>query len=887
MPPLAKNKDPQPRLWVYTLVLVLGWTIVIGLSLWWNLDNEKKEALGSLREMTWNHQRTIWGGHLGLWLLGLAGIGLGGTQLSRKMKEQLQVERALRESQERFTHIIDSSLEVIWEIDRERRYTYLSPTVQEVLGYAPAEMLGKPFYDFFHPEEREAFIEKSLSTEKQEKFKNFLNRHIRKDGQIIWLLTSGVPFFGEQGAFRGYRGTNIDVTARKSAEDGLIRQKGLLEAINQIFQKALDCRTEEELAGVCLSRAEELTDSPRGWIGEINPAELLDTMALTDPGWAADRVPEQAASRLNRNMEIRGLWGRVIREERALISNAPGEQADRIGLSADRPPLTSFMGVPLKHQGRLLGLIALENKESGYTGDDQKTIEHLAPVIIETLFRKRAERKLKEKEELWKIIMESVGVGVVLIDQQSLTIVEANPFAAQMIGSSRDQVVGRPCRQFFHAGEDGRCPLKASSRSEKTERVLKTAQGGRIPILKTVVPVVKDGHPYLLESFIDLTEQRQAEEALSQANARLQGIVQEVGQTNRDMKLLRELGELLQLCQSIEEAFPILAEYGSRLFPEEAGGLFLLNNSGNMLEAVSVWGEPDPGKKVFPLNECWALRRGKAHHVTADQGSTSGLVCRHLLGIKSETYLCLPLTAQGETLGLIHLRPKLETCESFDAFLEESSGSFGEARIKFVESVAEHVSLALSNLKLREKLRQQAIRDPLTGLFNKRYLQETLEREVERARRNEQSLGVLMLDLDHFKRFNDTHGHEAGDELLRSFGRLLKKIIRVEDIACRYGGEEFTLILPECPLPSLVTRAEEIRLAVEALQIQRSGAVLGPVTISIGAAVFPDQGGQGEALLQLADAALYQAKKSGRNRVVVAGESAKEPDLDPGRSQAA
>jgi diguanylate cyclase (GGDEF)-like protein/PAS domain S-box-containing protein len=835
-----------------------------------------------------NQHRTIWGGHLALWLLGLAGIGLGGSQLSRKMKEQLRVEKALRESQERFTNIIDSSLEVIWEIDREGRYTYLSPTVEEVLGYAPEELLGKPFYDLFCLEERESFFKNPFSArEKHENFRNFRNRHVRKDGQIIWLLTSGVPFYDEENQFLGYRGTNIDVTARKKAEDILIGQKRLLEAFNQIFQKALDCRTEEELAQVCLSKAEELTGSKMGWIGEINSAGLLDTIALTDPGWENCRIPHKEAPLMIRNMEIRGIWGGVIKEEKTHIVNDPGGHPDRVGLPAGHPSLTSFLGVPLKLKGQIIGMIALGNKEAGYTETDRQSVEHLAPVVIEALHRKRAERKLKEKEELWKIIMESVGAGVVLIDQESCTIVEANPFAAKMIGLSRDQVIGRSCRQFFHGDEEGQCPLQYTARTEKAERVLLTAQGSRVSILKTVVPVVKDGHPYLLESFIDLTEQRQAEEALSRANAHLQVIVQEVGQTNRDMNLLRELGELLQLCPTFEEALPILEEFVGRLFPEEGGELFLLNNSRNLLEAVSSWGKSNPRGNVFSPEECWALRRGKSHLVTALNSSSSKLTCSHLHSGEPGADLCVPLTAQGETLGLIHLHRGLIDDDAYDAFAEEQPGTFNEARIKFVESAAENVSLALSNLKLREKLRQQAIRDPLTGLFNKRYLQETLEREVERAKRSEQPLGVLMLDLDHFKRFNDTYGHEAGDELLRSFGRLVKSIIRVEDIACRYGGEEFTLIMPECPLNSLLERAEEIRQAVERIQVNKGGEMLGLLTVSIGAAVFPDQGAHGEVLLQMADSALYQAKKAGRNRVVAAGEFQKDPVPAQGKTRAA
>ena len=183
--------------------------------------------------------------------------------------------------------------------------------------------------------------------------------------------------------------------------------------------------------------------------------------------------------------------------------------------------------------------------------------------------------------------------------------------------------------------------------------------------------------------------------------------------------------------------------------------------------------------------------------------------------------------------------------------------------------MAEHVALALSNLKLHETLRSQSIRDPLTGLFNRRFMEESLVREVLRAARNQGPLGVIMIDLDGFKSFNDTFGHDAGDTLLREFGFLLRNNIRAEDIACRYGGEEFTLILPEATLEATLERAEQIREEIKRLKVLHRDQDLGQVTVSLGVAVFPNHGTTGEALLRAADTALYRAKIDGRDRVAV------------------
>lgn len=193
-----------------------------------------------------------------------------------------------------------------------------------------------------------------------------------------------------------------------------------------------------------------------------------------------------------------------------------------------------------------------------------------------------------------------------------------------------------------------------------------------------------------------------------------------------------------------------------------------------------------------------------------------------------------------------------------------------EARQRLAHVVGEQLSLALANLKLRETLRDQSIRDPLTGLFNRRYLEETFERDLQRAARNHSSLGVIMLDVDYFKSFNDTLGHEAGDAVLRELGGFLARCIRGADIACRYGGDEFVLILPDSPLEMSQRRAEELREGVAALPVHFRGRPLGPTTVSLGVAAFPDHGLDKEALLRIADAALYRAKHEGRNRAVTA-----------------
>lgn len=238
-------------------------------------------------------------------------------------------------------------------------------------------------------------------------------------------------------------------------------------------------------------------------------------------------------------------------------------------------------------------------------------------------------------------------------------------------------------------------------------------------------------------------------------------------------------------------------------------------------------------------------------------------VCRDLRKQMNRPYVyVLLLTAKTQEQDLIEGLG----AGADDYLTKPFSGEELRARLFAGERI---VAVQNQLVQAREALREQAIRDPLTGLFNRRYLEESLEREVRRAEHGHQPLSVLMLDLDHFKQFNDTHGHAAGDALLKQVGALLESRTRREDVACRYGGEEFVLILPGAPLKVAWRRADEIRSAIERTRLDDGPHAT--VTVSVGLACFPDHQGDGQALLAAADQALYRAKDEGRNRVAVSG----------------
>jgi diguanylate cyclase (GGDEF)-like protein len=393
----------------------------------------------------------------------------------------------------------------------------------------------------------------------------------------------------------------------------------------------------------------------------------------------------------------------------------------------------------------------------------------------------------------------------------------------------------------------------------------------------------------------EIAQREAAQFQLTVANQKVGRLLDGARRQNAEITQVSELGSLLQACISQEEAFRLIPERLRRLFPGASGSVALLSASKNRVVSAATWGIR-PVDQIFTPDECWALRRGATH--THPRGHTASR-CPHLLGDGDS--ICIPLIANSEAIGTLSIEETdflspfsgLEFANNSrdnDYFTDHTSDALDAAslaldhRRKLAIAVAEHIAVAVANLNLRESLRLQAVRDSLTGLYNRRYMQEFLERELHSARRKQRPLAVMMLDLDHFKRYNDSFGHAAGDRALAAVGETLLRAVRAEDVACRYGGEEFALILPECSLYQATVRAEEIRARLRAFSAQsnRQTEDLKPLTVSIGVAAFDETTDRVDLLLKFADEALYEAKRAGRDRVVAARPAGQlpNPDLD-------
>ena len=468
-----------------------------------------------------------------------------------------------------------------------------------------------------------------------------------------------------------------------------------------------------------------------------------------------------------------------------------------------------------------------------------------------------------------ELVLDASPNAVIAVDARG-RIVYASPRVREAFDWSPEELLGEPVERIVpvrlterHAAHRAGYRLRATPRpmGSGLELSARRRDGTVFPVEISLAPVQAPRGPLVLATVVDITARTNLAEQLEQANVELQHRADELEQHGREMALLVRMGELLESCQSLDEAYAVVAGIAEPLFAGDAGVVYALAASGRAAEAVATWGSPPPSRSVFSPTDCWALRRGRLHVV---HDGDPELKCPHVEESVPVGLLCTPLTAQTETLGLLHVQVR-----------RRAAGKARAARLadreRLVKTLGEQLALALANIRLRATLREESSRDSLTGLFNRRYMEESLDREVRRAAREGYGLGVLLADLDNFKQLNDAFGHAAGDDVLRQIGRHLSTAVRGEDIACRFGGEEFVIILPKAGLDDAYRRAEALRDGIKARSLDEPGRLYPTATMSVGVAAYPDHGTSVAQLILAADSAMYLAKAQGRDRVVVAG----------------
>lgn len=703
---------------------------------------------------------------------------------------------------------------------QDGRTLYVNPAMAGIFGYTQQQLIGRDPLLLIHPEDRPA-IARLLKHKGGNKSpsSHFECLGLHKDGHAIEIhVLGGFPVKLKGRPARV--GSILEVTQHKQAEEQL--QK-LSQAVEQ-------------------SPATVIITDAQANIEFVNP-KFTQLTGYT-PEEVTGKNPRMLKSHLTPPSTYQKLW-ETLRSGREWR----GEFANR----------------------KKNGEIYWESASISPIKDSAGVTTHFVSVKEDISERKKTEEALRKAEEDFRRLFAEAAEGIFRVSTEGRFLL-ANPAVARILGygSAAEFVcsINNTGLQLWETPEERQMVvtlIEEQGAVRGHECRFKRKDGSLVWVsLNVRNSIGRDGRTeYYQGYFEDITERRRGREALEEAHRKLARSMEILKSRSEEITILSEFARLLQSCLRREEAYRIIKSFSQKLFPGFAGGVYLTAASRNIVQVAASWGESIACQASFTPDECWALRSGHLHCVAEDNAPAR---CAHMPPGAEVAYLCLPLMAQGEGMGILHL----ECGTDVAALSAEDWESFKRSRQELAVAVAEHVALAVANLQLRETLRTQSIRDPLTGLYNRRYMEESLEREILRASRNNRTIGVLLLDIDHFKRYNDTFGHEAGDTVLREVGLLLQRQVRGEDIACRFGGEEFLVILPDTPHEVVLQRAEGIREAVRQLTVNFHGQTLGAVTISIGVAIYPLQGRDAATMLESADKALYTAKESGRNRSAVA-----------------
>lgn len=465
-------------------------------------------------------------------------------------------------------------------------------------------------------------------------------------------------------------------------------------------------------------------------------------------------------------------------------------------------------------------------------------------------------QRLNESEERFRNAVENAPIGK-LMQAIHGEFLLANPALCDLLDYQQEELKCLAPNQLIHPDDQYQQKIMEQKLARKEiqhfQHEIRLLDKQNRPIWVLLSASLLDKSSTMPSCFIiqvqNITTRKRQERDMELLNEKMSLALKKLKKREHENELLNKMNEMLLTCQSAEEAYTIIALNSIELFPGFSGGLAIYHEELDKLQVVRQWGEHQLFKDALQAEDCWALRHGQLYAVS---DAAKSMICSHYTSEFNGSYMDLPLIVRGEIIGLM-------------MFNRDNPVRIDTPYQQLAVTFSEYIKLALANINLRDALREQAMRDVLTGLFNRRYLEETLPREIDQALRKKQVFSVVMLDIDDFKDINDQYGHDAGDEILKFIGSCLQQRSRGGDIACRLGGDEFVLVLLGADGEDTIKKIEDIRVQVKKTKLYFEGKILPQITLSSGIATVPSHGENMDTILSAADDALYAAKDSGKD----------------------
>lgn len=832
---------------------------------------------------------------------------LVGVYISSRVTRPMR--RRIDETEQRYQELIETMGDGLAIQGKDHRLIYVNNRYCEILGRDRQELIGHATDEYMTEESRELF--RQLMMQRREGVaESYEATFIRPDGNHVHVLSAPRPTFGPKGEYEGSFAVHSDITAQRHSGMRLRNEKeraqlyldiagvmlvvlnrhGQIDLINREGLSILGYENDDELLGkdwfsTCLpeSKREQVRDSFGQMMSDaVDAPSIAENVVLTKDGeerlisWRNKILRDSkgvVVGTLSSGMDVTERQETELRSRLAAEVSSDliyewdihsdelqwfGDIDTALGYDSGEIPRTIGAWIGLIHPDDVKLLersvelhrtstepIQEEYRVSHRDGTWRHWIDRAAPVLndkglpckwigacIDVSEQVRVEKALKEKEAQYRSIFESTTDAILIINMAG-TVVAANPLAFEMYGYSEEELIGLPSAtiihpDYFHGFKNFKRRV-SEGKPFYVDSVNLRKDGTAFDIDMHGTGFTYKGEPHLLSVVRDITERKQAEKALQQARQKIDR--------------LHEIAHRMGTCDSEDEIYRITVETAEKILSFSTWHLGIIEGNKLVTKATSL-GTPAEFSRDRDLDDGVA---GKTYR-------TQETI---VFGSLDEVPEATP------TQGNVIVSGISAPIGDFGVFQVASNkaNAFEEEDVRLIELLLGHTAEAVSRIRLREKLREQAFRDPLTGAYNRRYFNQVVEQEIPRSKRYDHPLGFLMIDVDHFKEINDRYGHQKGDEVLHAVSILLRDQVRESDIVVRFGGDEFLVLLVET---NGETEEVKQRILEEVASRNETNPIFDfAVTFSIGTAHWsPEDGRSVKEVLAEADKRMYAAKRN-------------------------